>query len=89
MTIRFMLVGLLLGVLTACGAPTTPSAPPPAPTALPASAQQLPTVTTAHGVPPASPTKESTALPTAQPEKPTTAAPAHPRHCAPPGWPQH
>ncbi len=76
MTIRFMIVGLLLGALTACGAPTTPSAPAAAPTALPVSAQQLPTVTTApSAVPPASPTKESTALPTAPLDNPTTAAP--------------
>ena len=54
MTIRFLLVGLLLGALTACGAPTTPSAPPlTAPTnacpssAPPTEAPPLPTVTTA------------------------------------------
>jgi hypothetical protein len=79
MTIRFMLVGLLLGALTACGASTTPSAPPPTPTALPASAPQLPTVTIAPvATQPASPALESTALPTALPEKPTTAAPVAP-----------
>ena len=41
MTIRFLLVGLLLGALTACGAPTTPSAPASAPTALPVDASPL------------------------------------------------
>ncbi len=79
MTIRFMLVGLLLGALTACGAPTTPSAPvappPTAPTALPVSAQQLPTATTAPAV---TPVIESTALPTAQPDAPATTAPTAP-----------
>ena len=80
MTIRFLLVGLLLGALTACGAP---SAPASAPTALPVDAsptqvQPLPTVTTAPSVTPVSTATAATALPTAQPEKPTVVVPAAP-----------
>ena len=81
MTIRFLLVGLLLGALTACGAPTTPSAPASAPTALPVDAsptQPLLTVTTAPSVTPVSTAMAATALPTAQPEKPTVVVPAAP-----------
>jgi hypothetical protein len=74
MTIRFMFVCLLLGAMTACGAP---SASLTAPTALPVNAQQLPAATTApSAIPSASPTQKSAVLPIAQPEKPTTAAPA-------------
>ena len=84
MTIRFLLIGLLLGALTACGAPTTPSAPPTLPVSAPPTgvpptkAQPLPTVTIAPTVTPASPVIASTTLPTAQPEKPTSAAQAGP-----------
>jgi hypothetical protein len=79
MTIRFMFVCLLLGAMTACGAPTTPSAPQTAPTALPVSAQELPTITTAPAAAPSSPV----IAPTTQPEKPTTAASATPAATVP------
>jgi hypothetical protein len=98
MTIRFMLVGLLLGALTACGAPATPSMPPSAPATLPVDApstetptveaQPLPIVTAAPSATPTVPVIAATALPTTQPEQPTTTAPAGPANSVTRDMPQ-